>query len=76
MPEAYVLINTEVGAEDEVLGELKKLKSVKEAHCVYGTYDLIAKVGADTMDKLKEVTTWKLRKLNKVRSTLTMIITS
>lgn len=76
MPEAYVLINTEVGSEEEVLKKLKKLESVKEAHCVYGTYDLVAKVEADNMDKLKEVTTWKVRKINKVRSTLTMIVTS
>jgi DNA-binding Lrp family transcriptional regulator len=75
MPEAYVLVSTEVGSEDEVLEELKKLKSVKEAHCVYGTYDIVAKIEADSMDELKEATTWKVRKINKVRDTLTMIIT-
>jgi DNA-binding Lrp family transcriptional regulator len=75
MPAAFVLINTEVGSEEETLEELKKLESVKEAHCVYGTYDIVAKVEADSMDKLKEVTTWKVRKINKVRNTLTMIVT-
>lgn len=75
MPEAYVLVNTEVGSEDEVLEKLKKLESVKEAHCVYGTYDIVAKVEADSIDKLKEITTWKVRKINKIRNTLTMIIT-
>ncbi len=75
MPEAYVLVNTEVGSEDDVLEKLRKLGSVKEAHCVYGTYDIVAKVEADSMDKLKEITTWKVRKLDEVRDTLTMIIT-
>ena len=71
---AYVLINTEMGSESEVLKAVKKIKSVKEAHVVYGVYDVVAKIRADTMDKLKDVVTWHVRRLNKVRSTLTMIV--
>jgi DNA-binding Lrp family transcriptional regulator len=41
---------------------------------VYGVYDIVAKVEADSMDKLKEIVTWKIRRLDKVRSTLTMIV--
>ena len=74
MPIAFVLINTEMGAEDEVLKLLQKIKDVKEAYAVYGVYDIIAKVEADTMDKLKDVVFWNIRRLNKVRSTLTMMI--
>jgi DNA-binding Lrp family transcriptional regulator len=74
MPIAFVLINAEIGAEDDVLKELKKLKNVKEAYVVYGVYDIIAKVEAESMDKLKEVVTWHVRRLDKVRSTLTMIV--
>lgn len=74
MPAAFVLINAEIGSEDEVLKELRKMGNVKEAYVVYGVYDIVAKVEAETMDKLKEVVTWKVRRLNKVRSTLTMIV--
>ena len=74
MPMAFVLINTEMGAEDEVLKLLQKIKDVKEAYAVYGVYDIIAKVEAETMDKLKDVVFWNIRRLNKVRSTLTMMI--
>ena len=74
MPMAYVLITTETGAVDEVLASLKKMESVKETYMVYGVYDIIATVKADTMDKLKEIVTWSLRSLEKVRSTLTMIV--
>ncbi len=74
MPAAFVLINAEIGSEDEVLKELRKMDNVKEAYVVYGVYDIVAKVEAETMDKLKEVVTWKVRRLNKVRSTLTMIV--
>ena len=73
MPMAYVLITTETGAVDSVIASLKKMDSVKETYMVYGVYDIIAMVKADTMDKLKEIVTWNLRSLDKVRSTLTMI---
>jgi DNA-binding Lrp family transcriptional regulator len=74
MPLSFVLINAEIGSEDEVLKELKKLPNVKESYVVYGVYDIVAKVEAESMDKLKEVVTWKIRRLDKVRSTLTMIV--
>lgn len=74
MPMAYVLITTETGAVDNVLASLKKMESVKETFMVYGVYDIIATVKAETMDKLKEIVTWNLRSLDKVRSTLTMIV--
>jgi DNA-binding Lrp family transcriptional regulator len=74
MPMAFVLINTEIGSESEVLDDLKKIEAVKEAYMVYGVYDVVAKVAANTMDKLKEIVTWHVRRLDKVRSTLTMIV--
>ena len=75
MPTAFVLINTEIGSEAEVLKDLKKVEGVNdEAWAVYGVYDIIARVKADTMDKLKEIVTWHVRRLDKVRSTLTMIV--
>ncbi len=73
LPLAFVLINAEIGSEDEVLKELRKLSNVKESYVVYGVYDVVAKVEADSMDKLKEIVTWKIRRLDRVRSTLTMI---
>jgi DNA-binding Lrp family transcriptional regulator len=74
MPIAFVLINSEIGSEANVLDELKKVEGVKEAYSVYGVYDIVVKVGAESMDKLKDIVTWRIRRLNKVRSTLTMIV--
>jgi DNA-binding Lrp family transcriptional regulator len=74
MPKAFVLMNAELGSEDSLVNELKKLESVEEVYQVYGVYDIVAQVEADTMDKVKETITWKLRKLNGVKSTLTMIV--
>ena len=74
MPKAFVLMNAELGSEDSLVNDLKKLDSVKEVYQVYGVYDIVAQVEADTMDKVKETITWKLRKLYGVKSTLTMIV--
>ena len=74
MPKAFVLMNAELGSEDSLVSDLRKLESVKEVYQVYGVYDIVAQVEADTMDKVKETITWKLRKLNGVKSTLTMIV--
>lgn len=74
MPMAYVLITTETGGVDSVIESLKQIDAIKETYMVYGVYDIIATVKAETMDKLREIVTWNLRSLDKVRSTLTMIV--
>ena len=74
MPLPYVLLNVELGSEEKVVNEVRKVPNVKECHRTYGVYDMIAKVEADSMDKLKEIITWKIRRLDGVRSTLTTIV--
>jgi len=69
----YVLMSVEVGSEEKVLEEVRKVPNVKECHRVYGIYDVIAKVEADSMDGLKEIITWKIRRVNGVRSTFTTV---
>ena len=74
MPIAFILINTEIGSESDVLESLKEVAGIQEAYSVYGVYDIIIKIEAESMDKLKDIVTWRIRRLNKVRSTLTMIV--
>ncbi|TET73254.1 Lrp/AsnC family transcriptional regulator [Candidatus Bathyarchaeota archaeon] len=74
MATAFVLINVEIGSEDEVLRGLKPISEVKEAHLVYGVYDIIARIETETMQELKDAVSWKIRRVDKVRSTLTMIV--
>jgi DNA-binding Lrp family transcriptional regulator len=74
MPKAFVLINVESGAEDEVLNELKAIENVDESYFSYGVYDIITKIRADSMEKLKELVTTRIRSLDQVRSTLTLIM--
>jgi len=74
MPRAFVLINVESGSEDEVLKELKTIEGIEESYFSYGVYDIITKIRADTMEKLKEMLTRQIRAVSKVQSTLTLII--
>ncbi|MFC1802936.1 Lrp/AsnC family transcriptional regulator [Thermoproteota archaeon] len=74
MATAFVLINAEIGSESEVLKGLKDINEVKEAYMVYGVYDIIARIQTETMQELKDIISWKIRRLDKVRSTLTMIV--
>jgi DNA-binding Lrp family transcriptional regulator len=74
MPRAFVFLNVETGSEDNLLKQLKKIGVVEEAYVSYGVYDLIVKVNADTMEELKEIVTHKIRTINQVRSTLTLIM--
>jgi DNA-binding Lrp family transcriptional regulator len=74
MPTAYVLLNTEIGAENQVLKALKKIDGVEEAHGLCGVYDIIANIKAENMEKLKYIVTKRIAKIAKVNSKLTMII--
>jgi DNA-binding Lrp family transcriptional regulator len=72
---AYVLIGVEIGATEEVLRELRGMPEVKESYGVYGVYDIIVKVEAEDMSSLKDVVSSKIRRIDRVRNTVTMIIT-
>ena len=73
MATAFILINSEIGEENAVMEQLLALPNVKEAHVVYGVYDLIAKIEAEDTESLKRIVTENLRALENVRSTMTMI---
>ena len=73
MAKAYVLINCELGSEDKIIRDLRKLEHIKDAVGTFGVYDIVAKVEAETSEQLRETVTWKIRKMDEVRSTLTLM---
>ncbi len=73
MTTAYVLINCELGSEENVISQLKLFEAVVEVHGTFGAYDILAKVEADLVEKVRETITWKIRKIEKIRSTLTLM---
>jgi len=74
MPAAIILINTEIGAESEVIEALSKIEGVKEIYEVYGMYDIVAIVEAKSHEALRELVINKIRKIPQVRGTTTMVI--
>jgi len=63
------------GSEETVLKQLREIETVKEAYVSYGVYDLVVKVKADSIEALREIITRRIRAINLVQSTLTLILT-
>ncbi len=74
MATAYVLINCDLGYEEQIIEELKHISDVKEVNGVFGAYDILAKVESDQISTLRETIMWKIRKIGRVRSTLTLMV--
>ena len=73
METAYVLLNCDLGYDEPIIEDLKHIDSVSEVSGTYGAYDIIAKVENSERDKLRDIIMWKIRKLEHVRSTLTLM---
>lgn len=71
---AFVLINTELGSEVDAVHAIKEIPGVTEAYLVYGTYDVIVKIEGESLDKVKQTITQRLRTMPNVRSTLSMVV--
>ena len=73
MTKAYVLINTDPDVEEEFIQEVTKMEGVVEVASVYGRYDFVVIIESDTMEKVKDIITWKIRRIRSVKSTITLI---
>lgn len=72
MSQAFVLINCELGSEEKIIEELKTLSDVKSVQGTFGAYDIIAEISSKSVEQIRETITWKIRKIEKIRSTLTL----
>jgi len=73
MTDAYVMLNCELGAEVEIIEKLKKLEQVIDVFETIGTHDMLVKLQAENFEKIREIVSWNIQKLPKVRSTSTLI---
>ena len=73
MATAYVLVNCELGSEESIIQQLKNIDGVIEVHGTFGAYDILAKIESTTIEVLREIITWKIRKIDQIRSTLTLM---
>lgn len=73
MATAYVLINCDLGSEQKVIDQIRPLDGIKEVKGVFGAYDILAKIESASSERLRETITWKIRKIDRIRSTLTLM---
>ncbi len=73
MTDAYVMLNCELGAEAEIIEKLKELEQVTDVFETIGTHDMLVKLQADNFEKIREIVSWNIQKLPKVRSISTLI---
>ena len=72
MSQACVLINWELGSEEKIIEELKTISDVKNVQGTFGAYDIIVEISSESVEQIRETITWKIRKIEKIRSTLTL----
>jgi len=71
-----MLINCDIGFEEDVISHIKTIDGVKEVHGTFGAYDIIAEIESDNKKTLRDTVARKIRKIERIRSTLTLSITS
>jgi len=68
----YILINCDLGSEVDIINEFMKMPEVKEVRGTYGVYDIFVKLQGDTREALENIITHKIRRIPKIRSTVTL----
>ncbi len=73
MTDAYVMLNCELGAESDIIDQLKEIEQVVDVFETIGTHDMMVKLQAENFEKIREIVSWNIQKLKNVRSTATLI---
>ena len=74
MEKAYVLIVSETGSEKHVIEKLLMIDEIKEVNPVWGAYDVVIKVVGPTSDAVREIITGKIRKIEGIKTTVSLIV--
>ncbi len=74
MEKAYVLIVSETGSEQHVIEKLLMIDEIKEVNRVWGAYDVVIKVVVSTSDAVREIITGKIRKIEGIKTTTSLIV--
>ncbi len=72
METVYVLIQCDMGRETEIISQLASIPEVREVRGTYGIYDIFCKVQADSREALDSVITNRVRRIARMRSTITL----
>ncbi len=73
MTDAYVMLNCELGAESDIIEQLKEIEQVVDVFETIGTHDMMVKLQADNFETIRDIVSRNIQKLKNVRSTATLI---
>ena len=72
MHKGFVLLNCDLGAEEFIVEELRKISQVSQAYVTFGAYDVVAEINTDSQEDFDETVSFKIRQLTRVVSTMTL----
>ena len=73
MTTAYVMINCELGAEETIMEKLKQIEQVKDVFGTIGTHDMMVKLDAENFEKIREIVSKNIQKIEKIRTISTLV---
>ena len=76
MEKAYILLSCEIGEEHDLASQLRAIDEIKGVLITFGEYDIVVEAETTDSDKMDELITSKIRKLDKIRSTITLRVTN
>jgi len=71
---AFVLIETVVGRNKEVVNALKQLEGVESVNTVTGPYDVITTVEGETLNAIGDLVTAKIHPIAGISRTVTCLV--
>jgi DNA-binding Lrp family transcriptional regulator len=74
METVYVLIVSETGSEQQVIEKLLMIDEIKEVNPVWGAYDIVVKVVEPTSDAVREIIQEKIRMIDGIKTTYSLIV--
>ena len=70
---AFVVIKCDLGSEQQVAEQLVRIEQVLKVERIFGDYDLVVKMESEHIEKIREIISWNIKKIDKIRSTLTLV---
>ena len=75
MEKAYILLSCEIGTEHELAKQMSEIDEIKNVMITYGDYDIVAEAQTENTENMDKLITTKIRKLEKIRTTITLRVT-
>ena len=76
MEKGFILLSCDIGAEYDLATQLKTIDGIKNATVTYGEYDIVIEAETENEEKMNKLITEKIRKIEKIRSTITLRATA